>query len=149
MMLALLCRDGRYETCMTLIPCQFIPNIRLAFEPHQHLKRRHEILLENNHLTEAQQNKLVISNLSLLPTQIRFKQQDTLDYVIKHIILWNPAMLEKGNIIIPDNLSEQHWIATIMYNAGHIQNQSSGQPRAGFLTHIDPVGWHQRKHNIL
>ena len=51
-------------------------------------------------------------------------------------------MLEKGIIIIPDNLSEeQHWIATItMYNAGHIQNQSPGQPRAGFLTHIDPVG---------
>jgi hypothetical protein len=143
MMLAMLLRDGRYETCTTVIPCRLIPYIRLAFEAHQRLKRMHDILLENKHLTEAQQNELVISDLSLSPTQIRSKQQDTLDYVIKHVILRNPAMLEKGIIIMPDNLSEQHWIATIVYNAGHIQNQSPGQPRAGFFRYdsFEPSGW--------
>ena len=143
MMLAMLLRDGRYETCTTVIPCQLIPNIRAAFEAHQRLKRMQEILLENKHLTEAQQNELVDSALSLSPPQIRLKQQDTMDYVIKHVILRNPAMLEKGIIVIPGNLSEHHWIATIVYNAGHIQNQSPDQPRAGFFRYdsFEPSGW--------
>jgi hypothetical protein len=142
MMLAFWLRDGRYEMCSTVIPFRHVKNIANAFKAHQRLKAMHDLLVGKEHMTEKEQKEIVQQTLHEEPDEIRTKQQSTLDYVIKEIIVRNPGIFEKGLIVIPSLLSDDHWVCTFIYNAGHILNQSPGQPRAGFYRYCpkDPSG---------
>ena len=92
----------------------------------------HDLLMGKEHMTENERKELVQKTLHEEPDAIRKSQQSTLDFVIKEIIIRNPGIFEKGLIVIPSLISEDHWVCTFIYNAGHIVAQSPVQPCAGF-----------------
>jgi hypothetical protein len=140
MMLAFWLRDGRYDACATVIAFQYIAGITNAFKAHQRLKSMHQLLVGKENLSPIEQSDIVMASLNMTPDEIRRLQQSSFDYVVKNVILPNPGLLEKGIIIIPSNPSDAHWIATFIFNAGHVMNQKPGQPRACFFRYCPQEG---------
>ena len=140
MMLAFWLRDGRYDACATVIAFQYIAGITNAFKAHQRLKSMHQLLVGKENLSPIEQSDIVKASLNMTPDEIRRLQQSSFDYVVKNVILPNPGLLEKGIIIIPSNPSDAHWIATFIFNAGHVMNQKPGQPQACFFRYCPQEG---------
>jgi hypothetical protein len=140
MMLAFWLRDGRYNACATVIAFQYIAGITNAFKAHQRLKSMHQLLVGEENLSPIEQSDIVMASLNMTPDEIRRLQQSSFDYVVKNVILPNPGLLEKGIIIIPSNPSDAHWIATFIFNAGHVMNQKPVQPRACFFRYCPQEG---------
>jgi hypothetical protein len=133
MMMAILLRDGRYDSTATVLPFCSILGIEFGFLAHQKYKLMQQTLIGKDHMTIEEQDSAVKAATKLSIAECGKQYREHLNQVVKDVVAPNPTMLEKCLLIIPGNPTRNHWNATVIFNPGFIDNQTIGKPRSCFL----------------